>query len=175
MTESALNSAFASPEGLETGNAWLAAFRRETGMNSVLADSGDEIPLPKAAGDGLKGSLDEPRMVEEAIRGAAIADRGAALRVQAALEAVRPKGFVAIISAAIAATATIVGSALAYASARQNKKAAKIAAETARLKAEAEQAAAEAARQAAAEKTKQTAMLAGGGALILALLVWGLS
>ena len=175
MTASASSSVFSTPEWLNTGNAWLAAYRHETGLHFVTAESGEEIPLPKAAGDGLKGSLDDPRLVESAIRGAVLADKGAAQRVQAALEAVHPKGFVAIISAAIAATATIVGGALAYAKSKKDKEAAKRAAEAERLRAEAEKAAAEAAQKAAEEKTKQTAMMAGGGILLLALLVWGLT
>ena len=176
MTASASNSAFSTPEGLETCNAWLAAFRHETGLAFVTAPTGGEIPLPKAAGDKIKGSLGNPRMAEAAVMGAVLADEGAARRVQAALEAVYPKGFVAtIVSAAIAATAAIVGGALAYAKSKKDKEAAKIAAEAARLRAEAEKAAAEAAAKAAEEKTKQTAMLAGGGVLLLALLVWGLT
>lgn len=158
------------------GNVWLAAFRHESGLHIVTAPTGEEIPLPKAVGDRIKGSLDNPRRVEAAIHGAVLADTGAARRVQAALEAVQPKGFVAtIVSAAIAATAAIVGGALAYAKSKKDKEAAKMAAEAARLKAEAEKAAAEAAAKAAEEKTKQTAMLAGGGVLLLALLVWGLT
>ena len=176
MTASASNSVFSTPEWLNTGNAWLAAYRHETGLNFVTAETGEEIPLPKAAGDKIKGSLDNPRLVEAAIRGAVKANRGAALKVQAALEAVQAQGFVAtIVSAAIAATAAIVGGALAYAKSKKDKEAAKMAAEAARLKAEAEKAAAEAAQKAAEEKTKQTAMLAGGGVLLLALLVWGLT
>ena len=180
MTASASNSVFSTPEWLNTGNAWLAAYRYETGLHFVTAETGEEIPLPKVAGDGLKGSLDDPRLVESAIRGAVLADKGAAQRVQAALEAVHPKGFFAIISAAIAATGAIVASALAYAKSKNDKKAAEKAAkaaEEARLKAqaEAEKAAAEAAAKMAEERTKQTAMLAGGGVLLLALLVWGLT
>lgn len=163
--------ALATPEGLETGNLWLAEFRHETGVTRVSSD-GLDIPLPKAAGNKVKGWLADPQLLAAAIVEASRRDPAAAKIVQDSLESSSPRGWVTIVAAAITATAAIVSGALGYVSSKNSKKAAKAAARAAELKAEAEKQASEALKAAEEEKTKQTAMLIAGGAAALLLVAY---
>lgn len=176
LPERALIEAFAAagPEAVDAGNAWLAAYRAETGRSSVTVD-GAAIPLPEAVGDDIEGRLDDPLLVGCALWGAALADPGTAREIQSALEAVGPRGWVAVIGAAVAAVGSVVGGALGLSASKRQQAAARDTAEAARLNLEATQTAAAATIAAAEQRTRQvTTLVIGGLALaILAAIVWG--
>lgn len=163
----------AGPDAIEAGNAWLAAFRQETGRAEVTV-GGETIPLPEAVGDDIEGRLDDPLLVGCALWGAALVDGDAARMVQSALEDAGGRGVATIVAAAVAAVGSIVGGALGLSSASKTAKAAKDSAKAAQLNLEATRLAAAAEIEAAEQKTRQTTILICGlgVTILLAMAIW---
>ena len=163
----------AGPDAIEAGNAWLAAYRQETGRDAVTV-GGETIPLPQAVGDDIEGRLDDPLLVGCALWETALVDGDSARVVQSALEDAGGRGVTTIIAAAVAAVGSIVGGALGLSSASKTANAAKDSAKAAQLNLEATRLAAAAEIEVADQKTQQTTILVAGlgVTILLAMAVW---